>query len=107
MRTYQAMAIAFGLAMFSPQAFAQTPAPEKNPPGTNAPSQSDSQSRQSQRNDENLTDRLKRSGGVIKPPEHADQDIHLTPPATGDQMSVPPSSIPPNKNPDEKEGAPK
>ena len=107
MRTYQAMAIALGLAMTTSLAFAQTAAPEKTPPGTNAPSQFDSQSQQSQRNDENLTDRLKRSGGVIKPPEHTDRDIHLMPPATGDRMSVPPSSIPPNKNPDEKEGTPK
>ena len=107
MRIYQAMAITFGLVMSTSQAFAQAAAPEKTPPGTNAPSQFDAQSRQSQRSDENLTDRLKRSGGVIKPPEHADQDIHLTPPPTGDQMSVPPSSVPPNKNPDEKEGTPK
>jgi hypothetical protein len=98
-KTLTALAIAFSLALSTSQVFAQVAAPDKNPPGTNAPSQFDSQSRQSQRNGESLSDRLERSNGVIKPPEHADKDIHLTPPPTGDQMAVPPNSAEKNATP--------
>ena len=93
-----ALAILFTLAMSS-QVFAQAGVPDKTPPGTNALSQFDSQSRQSQRDGESLSDRLERSGGVIKPPEHADKDIHLTPPPTGDKMAVPPNSGEKNATP--------
>ena len=73
----------------------QTAAPSQNPPGANAPSQNapsqfDSQSKEAQRKGENLSERLDRTDGVIKPPPHADSDIHVTPPATGDSMSIPP-----------------
>ena len=107
MSTCKVMTIAFALAVSAPSAFAQIAVPEKTPPGTNAPSQFDSQSRQGQRNGDNLSDRLERSDGVIKPPEHADKDIHLTPPATGDRMNLPRSALPPSKNPTKKEGTPK
>lgn len=90
--TNTTLAITFALVLSTAQVFAQAAAPDKTPPGTNAPSQFDSQSRQSQRDGESLSDRLGRSGGVIKPPEHADKDINLTPPPTGDKMAVPPNS---------------
>jgi hypothetical protein len=106
MRTYQTTVLAIVLAGFASSAFAQAAAPDKDPPGTAAPPQLDLQSRQSQRGGESLSERLERSGGVIKPPEHADKDIHLTPPATGDNMNLPPSALPPSKNPVEK-GTPK
>ena len=94
-----------GLAAGS--AFAQSAAPKPTPPGTNAPSQFDAQAGQSRNAGEDLSDRLSRSNGVIKPPAHADADIHLTPPPTGDQMNLPPSALPPAKNPTEKEATPK
>ena len=93
------LALAVAASAFGPAgSFAQTATPDQNPPGTNAPSQFDSQARQSQRSGENLSDRLSRSNGVIKPPANTDKDIHLTPPATGDQMTVPPSANPAEKN---------
>ena len=68
-----------------------------NPPGANAPapmqnapSQFDSQSKEAQRKGENLSERLDRTDGVIKPPAHADSGIYVTPPATGDAIMVPP-----------------
>ena len=103
----KALTLVFAMAVSAPPVLAQTATPDKNPPGTNTPSQFDSQSRQSQRSGENLSDRLERSNGIIKPPEHADTDIHVTPPETGDRMAVPPSVVPPNKSPTEKEGTPK
>ena len=99
MGTNKALAITFALAMSTSQAFAQAAAPDKTPPGTNAPSQFDSQSRQSQREGDSLSERLARSGGVIKPPEHADKDIYLTPPPTGDRMAVPPNTQEKNATP--------
>ena len=99
MKTYKTVGIAFALAMSGSHAFAQIATQDKTPPGTNAPSQFDSQSRQSQRQGENLSDRLERSDGVIKPPAHADTDIHVTPPATGDKMAVPPSAVEKNATP--------
>jgi hypothetical protein len=105
MRTCRSTVIAFALAVSASPAFAQATSADKNPPGTSAPSQFDAQSHQSQR--DSLSERLERSGGVIKPPEHADKEIHLTPPATGDTMNLPPSALPPAKNPTEKEGTPK
>src|SRR3569623_1182949 len=98
MHTYRATVLAFAFAVVASPVLAQVPAPDKSPPGTSAPSE---------RSGENLSERLERSGGVIKPPEHADKDIHLTPPATGDNMNLPPSALPPAKNPTEKEGTPK
>lgn len=89
-----------GWPMISAQA--QTAAPAQNPPGAsaqNAPSQFDSQAREAERKGENLSERLDRTDGVIKPPAHADTDIHVTPPPTGDSMAVPP--------PDKQQVAPK
>lgn len=80
---------------------AQTAAPDKAPPGSaqqNAPSQFDAQAGHSGSKDESLSDRLDRSNGVIKPPAHADSDIHVTPPPTGDNMAIPPSVSPAEKN---------
>jgi hypothetical protein len=107
MHTYRSTVLAFAFAVIASPVLAQAAAPDKSPPGTSAPSQFDAQSRQSQRAGESLSERLERSGGVNKPPEHADKDIHLTPPATGDNMNLPPSALPPAKNPPEKEGTPK
>jgi hypothetical protein len=56
-------------------------------PGQNAPGQFDSQARN---RDQNLSDRLDRSGGVIHPPGNVDPDIRVPPPATGDKMPVVP-----------------
>ena len=72
---------------------AQTAARPSNPPGANAqnaPSQFDSQPKEAERKGENLSERLDRTDGVIKPPANADSDIHVTPPPTGDSMAVPP-----------------
>jgi hypothetical protein len=45
---------------------------------------------------ENLSDRLERSKGVIRPPDNVDPEIHVTPPeATRDPMPV----IPPPGSP--------
>jgi hypothetical protein len=105
MRTCRPSVIAIALAVSVSPAFAQVTSADKNPPGTSAPSQFDSQSPQSQQ--DSLSERLERSGGVIKPPDHADKEIHLTPPPTGDDMNLPPSALPPAKNPTEKQGTPK
>jgi len=80
-----------GWPMISAQA--QTAVPAQNPPGANAqnaPAQFDSQSKEAERKGENLSERLDRTDGVIKPPAHADSDIHVVSPPTGDSMAVPP-----------------
>jgi hypothetical protein len=68
-------------------ALAAEPGPS-TAPGLNAPSQFDSQAGKS---DQNLSDRLDRSGGVIQPPRNVDPDMHVPPPATGDKMPVVPA----------------
>lgn len=82
---------------------AQTSAPGKNPGSTSqdAPAQFDTQA--DQRKGESLSERLDRSDGVIKPPAHADSEIHVAPPSTGDKMAIPPSAV----NPTQKNDTPK
>jgi hypothetical protein len=65
-------------------------------PGQNAPSQFDSQAR---KGDQNLSDRLDRSGGVIHPPGNVDPEIHVAPPVTGDKMPVVPAPGSPGGDP--------
>jgi hypothetical protein len=76
-------------------AFAAEPIPNASP-GQNAPSQFDSQAR---KGDQNLSDRLDRSGGVIHPPGNVDPEIHVAPPATGDKMPVVPAPGSPGGDP--------
>jgi hypothetical protein len=76
-------------------AFAAEPGPSAAP-GQNAPSQFDSQAR---RGDQNLSDRLDRSGGVIRPPGNVDPGMHVPPPATGDKMPVVPAPDSPGGDP--------
>jgi len=68
-------------------------------PDQNAPGQFDSQARKS---DQNLSDRLDRSGGVIHPPGNVDSGIHVAPPATGDKMPVVPAPGSPGGDPNVK-----
>ena len=65
-------------------------------PGQNAPGQFDSQARN---RDQNLSDRLDRSGGVIHPPGNVDPEIRVPPPATGDKMPVVPAPGSPGGDP--------
>jgi hypothetical protein len=65
-------------------------------PGENAPSQFDSQAR---KGDQNLSERLDRSGGVIHPPGDVDSGMHVAPPATGDKMPVVPAPGSPGGDP--------
>ena len=65
-------------------------------PGQNAPGQFDSQARN---RDQNLSDRLDRSGGVIHPPGNVDSGIQVTPPATGDKMPIVPAPGSPGGDP--------
>ena len=65
-------------------------------PGQNAPGQFDSQVR---KGDQNLSDRLDRSGGVIRPPGNVDPEMHVPPPATGDKMPVVPAPGSPGGDP--------
>jgi hypothetical protein len=76
-------------------AFAAEPIPNAVP-GQNAPGQFDSQAR---RGDQNLSDRLDRSSGVIRPPGNVDPAIHVAPPATGDKMPVVPAPGSPGGDP--------
>jgi hypothetical protein len=75
------------------------PAAELGPsaaPDQNAPGQFDSQARPG---DQNLSQRLDRSGGVIRPPSNVDPEIHVAPPATGDKMPVVPAPGSPGGDP--------
>jgi hypothetical protein len=74
---------------------AAEPAPNAAP-DQSAPSQFDSQTRKS---DQNLSQRLNRSGGVIHPPGNVDPEIHVAPPATGDNMPVVPAPGSPGGDP--------
>ena len=68
----------------------------KAAPDQNAPGQFDSQA---QKGDENLSQRLDRSGGVIHPPSNVDPEMHVAPPATGDKMPVVPAPGSPGGDP--------
>jgi len=68
-------------------------------PTENAPSQFDSQARTG---DQNLSERLDRSGGVIHPPANVDSEMHVAPPATGDKMPVVPAPGSPGGDPNVK-----
>jgi hypothetical protein len=84
---------------FAAAVAAAAPAAERIPPGTpdqNAPSQFDSQAHTG---DQNLSQRLDRSGGVIHPPGNVDPGMHITPPATGDKMPVVPAPGSPSGDP--------
>jgi len=50
----------------------------------------------------NLSDRLNRSGGVIKPPENVDPGLQKKPPDDSDKMPVIPPPGTPGGNPDVK-----
>ena len=84
------------LAAASPGvALAAEPGPN-TAPGQNAPGQFDSQARNGA---QNLSDRLDRSGGVIRPPDNVDPGMHVPPPATGDKMPVVPAPGSPGGDP--------
>lgn len=68
--------------------------PDAPPPGAAVP-ETTPRDTTGQSPAENLSDRLERSKGVIRPPGHVDPEIHVTPPATGDPMPV----IPPPGSP--------
>jgi hypothetical protein len=74
-----ALALATAVSAFA-QSESRAPAPQ------NEPRHFDSQAQR----DQNLSNRLERSDGVIAPPTHVDPDIHVSPPATGDKMPVVP-----------------
>ena len=90
------MLVALGFAVACP-AFA--PAAETGSsaaPDQNAPGQFDSQAHPG---DQNLSQRLDRSGGVIYPPSNVDPGMHVAPPATGDKMPVVPAPGSPGGDP--------
>lgn len=68
-------------------------------PDQNAPSQFDPQAH---RSDQNLSQRLNRSGGVIHPPGNVDPEMHVAPPTTGDKMPVVPAPGSPGGDPNVK-----
>jgi hypothetical protein len=82
------MRVVICLAAAAPvMASAAEPGPSAAP-AENAPTQFDSQAR---KGDQNLSERLDRSGGVIHPPGNVDSGMHVAPPATGDKMPVVPA----------------
>ncbi len=68
-------------------------------PDQNALGQFDAQGRKS---DQNLSERLDRSGGVIHPPGNVDPEMHVAPPTTGDKMPVVPAPGSPGGDPNVK-----
>jgi hypothetical protein len=44
--------------------------------------------------DQQLTEKLDRCGGVLKPPPNGDEDIEEQPPATGETPIIPPRRLP-------------
>ena len=54
-------------------------------------SQFDAESTQPQQRNQNLSERLDRSGGVIHPPDSVDPEMRVAPPPTGDKMPVVPA----------------
>jgi hypothetical protein len=83
------IAVALTLAAASP-ASGQSSAPSTKP-DQNAPSQFDAESTQPQQRNENLSERLDRSDGVIHPPDSVDPEMRVAPPPTGDKMPVVPA----------------
>jgi hypothetical protein len=65
-------------------------------PSENAPGQFDSQAH---RGDQNLSQRLDRSDGVIQPPSNVDPQMRVAPPQTGDKMPVVPAPGSPGGDP--------
>jgi len=82
--------IALSLGVASAALAQSTPSgPNKAAPDQNAPSQFDSQA--GRERDQNLSQRLGRSGGVIHPPGNVDPEMRVAPPATGDKMPTVPA----------------
>jgi hypothetical protein len=86
---YVPIAVVLTLAAASP-ASGQSSAPSTKP-DQNAPSQFDAESTQPQQRNENLSERLDRSDGVIHPPDSVDPEMRVAPPPTGDKMPVVPA----------------
>ena len=83
---YVPIAVVLALAAASP-ASGQSSAPSTKP----APSQFDAESTQPQQRNQNLSERLDRSGGVIHPPDSVDPEMRVAPPPTGDKMPIVPA----------------
>jgi hypothetical protein len=83
------IAVVLTLAAAS-EASGQSSAPSTKP-DQNAPSQFDAESTQPQQRNQNLSERLDRSGGVIRPPDSVDPEMRVAPPPTGDKMPVVPA----------------
>jgi hypothetical protein len=90
------MRVGICLAALGPVvAVAAEPGPSAAP-GENTLSRFDSQAR---KGDQSLSERLDRSGGVIRPPDNLDSEMHVAPPATGDKMPVVPAPGSPGGDP--------
>src|SRR5262245_22804953 len=85
--------IALSLGVASAALAQSTSSGPNKAPDQNAPSHFDSQA--GNERDQNLSQRLDRSDGVIHPPGHVDPEMRIAPPATGDKMPVvPPPGAP-------------
>jgi len=85
-RLYLAM---LGATLICPAALAQTSGSAGgDKPDQNAPQHFDSQS--GKQDGQSLSQRLERSNGVIRPPEHVDPEMHQPPPPSSDRMPVVP-----------------
>src|SRR5262245_52360049 len=75
---------AAGILIMAAQAAAQTTgsAPPDKSDEHNSPAHFDSQGKKGA--DQTLSERLDRTDGVIRPPNHVDREIVQAPPATGD-----------------------
>jgi hypothetical protein len=91
------IALVLALAAAS-AASGQSSAPSMKP-DQNAPKQFDAESTQQQQRNQNLSERLNRSGGVIRPPDSVDPEMRVAPPPTGDKMPVVPAPGSPGGDP--------
>jgi hypothetical protein len=83
------IAVVLALAVAS-DASGQSSAPSAKS-DQNAPSQFDADSTQPPERNQNLSDRLDRSSGVIRPPDSVDPEMRVAPPPTADKMPVVPA----------------
>ena len=88
MKLFVRLRISVVLAFAAASAASTQSSAPSTKPDQNAPSQFDAQSTQPQQREQNLSERLDRSGGVIRPPDSVDPEMRVTPPLTGDNMPV-------------------
>ena len=87
LRTRLCLAV-LGVTLMVP-AYAQTSgSAQGEKPEQNAPQHFDSQA--GKQSNQSLSKRLEQSGGVIRPPENVDPDMHQQPPPSADKMPVVP-----------------